>query len=64
MRLDKLYHLDFSDWCPHHMCCYIHNVSADVPSGLLRVLLVELGNLLFELGNFLVVIGSFHGTSN
>ena len=63
MRLGYLCYLGYSDYCPH-LYCYIHNVSADVPSGLLQVLPVELGNLLFELGNFLVVIGSFHGTSN
>ena len=56
-------YLGYSDYCPH-LYCYIHNVSADMPSGLLQVLLVELGNLLFKLWNFLVVIGSFHGTSN
>ena len=42
----------------------MYNVSADVPSGLLRVFLVGLGNFLglgnplFGLGNLLVVIGN------
>ena len=47
-----LCYLDYSDCCPH-LYCYIYNVSADVPSSLLQVLLVKLGNLL---GSFHVVI--------
>ena len=56
-------YLGYSDCCPH-MYFYIYKVSADVLSGLLQVLLVELGNLLVELGKPLIVIGSLHGTSN
>ena len=37
---------------------YIHNVSADVPSSLLQVLLAELGNFLFKLKNFLFELGN------
>ena len=63
MRLDNSYYLDYSDYCLH-LHCYLYNVSADVPSGLLQVFLVGLWNLLFALGNLLVVIGSHHGTLN
>ena len=43
MKLDDFYYLGFSDYC-HHLCCYFHNVSADMSSGLLQVF-VEPGNL-------------------
>ena len=46
MKLDYLCYLGYLDCCPN-LYCYIHNVSADVSSGLLLVLLVELGNFLF-----------------
>ena len=36
------YHLEFSNYC---LNLYIHNVSADMFSGLLQVVLVELGSL-------------------
>ena len=58
MRLGYLCYLGYSDYCPH-LYCYIHNVSADVTSGLHQVLPVELGNLLFELGNLLFELGNF-----
>ena len=45
MYLQILCYLGYSDYCPH-LYCYIHNVSADVTSGLHQVLPVELGNLL------------------
>ena len=43
------YYSGFSDYC-FHLYCYIHNISADIASGLLQVFLVELRSL--------------HGTSN
>ena len=64
-----MYFLDYSDYCTH-LYCYLYNVSADVPSGLLQVFLVGLRsllkhvNLLFELRNLLVLIGSLHGPLN
>ena len=57
MSKERKYYLDYSDYCPH-LYCYLHNVSADVLSGLLRVFLVRLGSLL-EIGNLLVVLGRF-----
>ena len=43
------YYLLYSDYC-HHLHCYLYNVSADMPYGLLQVFLDGLGNLL-GLGN-------------
>ena len=37
--------MDYSDYYTH-LHCYLYNVSANVPSGLLQVFLVGLGNLL------------------
>ena len=62
MRLDDYYYLRYSDYCPH-LHCYLYNVSTDMPSGLLQIFLVGLGNL-FGLGNLVVVIGSHHRTLN
>ena len=56
-------YLNYSDYCPH-LYCYLYNVSANVPTGILQVFLVGLGNLLFELENLVVVIRSDHGTLN
>ena len=69
MRLEDLFYLNYSGYYPH-LYCYLHKISADVPSGLLQVFLVgignllELENLLVVIGNLLVVIGSHHGTLN
>ena len=57
MRFDyNLLYYDSSDYYPHLYLC-LYNNSADVPSGLLQVSLLELGSLL-------IVIGICHGTSN
>ena len=40
---------------------YIHNISTDVPPGLLQV---QLKNLLVIIGSLNVIIGSLHGTLN
>ena len=37
MRLDDLYFLEYSEYCPN-LNRYIHNVSDDVPFGLLQSL--------------------------
>ena len=47
-KLDDFYHSGFSDHCLK-LYCYIHNISADISSGLLQVF---------------VEFGSLHGTSN
>ena len=49
MKLNDFYPSGFSDFCLH-LDCYIHNVSAEMSSGLLQV--------------FLVKLDSLHGTSN
>ena len=43
-RLDDFYHSAFRDFCLH-LYCYIHNVWAEMSSGLLLVFPVELGTL-------------------
>ena len=44
-QITEIFYLSrFSDYCLH-LNCYIHNVSADMSSGLLQVLLVELVSL-------------------
>ena len=44
MKLDKVYHLENSDYCLQHYS-YINNVLADTSFGLLRVFHTELGSL-------------------
>ena len=43
-KLDDIYHSEFLDYCLQ-LYCYIHDISADVSSGLLQVFLVELESL-------------------
>ena len=58
----KQYYLRYSDYCPHFHC-YLYNVSADMPSGLLQVFIVGLGNLL-RLKNLLFKLGNLLGELN
>ena len=52
---DVFYHSEFSDYYLH-LYCYIHNILADLFSGLLQVFLVKLGSLHRTLNSVLYLI--------